>query len=125
MTNKMKQLKTWKAAPWKKEAEKLVPILTEWEKTIKSLQKVFDIIQQVFGTDFNGSCCKELDNAICRAHNLAEIACGDDTSKWLQYYAYECDFGRKNIAVKLWKDDKEKPLKTLFDLAVILTSPKP
>lgn len=120
----MKPLKTWKSAPWKKDALALVPILTEWEKTSKSLQKICDIIQEVFGTDFNGSCCKALDAAICHAHNLAEIACGDNESNWLQYYAYDCEFGTKDMGVRLWTGDVEKPVKTLFDLAVILTAPK-
>jgi hypothetical protein len=121
----MKPLKTWKAAPWKKDALALVPVLTEWEKTSKSLQKIFDIIQDVFGTDFNGSCCKALDAAILHAHNLAEIACGDNESKWLQYYASECEFGAKQKCVSLWAGDVFKPLKSLFDLAVILTAPNP
>jgi hypothetical protein len=121
----MKPLKSWKSAPWKKDALALVPILTEWQETIESMTRVTDILSDVFGTGFDGSCSIALDAAICHAHNLAEIACGDNDSHWLTYYAYECDFGEKGMGVSLWKGDKEKPVKTLFDLAVILTAPKP
>jgi len=121
----MKPLKSWKAAPWKKDALALVPILTEWQETIEAMTRVADILSEVFGTGFDGSCSIALDAAICHAHNLAEIACGDDASNWLQYYAYECEFGKEPKGVSLWPGDVEKPLKTLFDLAVILTAPKP
>ena len=49
----------------------------------------------------------------------------DDKGKWIEYYIWELDFGRKNDSLKCWdKNDVEIPLTTVDDLYRLLTKGK-
>ncbi len=117
------KLKQWKDAPWKDEAEKLVPVLEAWQKTVEPLSRMYDMISSCFGFSGGGrfqSCFDALEKSI---NEMPSILCKDE-NEWLYWYRFENQMGKGDKVASLSKDDIAKPVKTLFDLAVILTAPK-
>ena len=118
-----KQLKKWEDAPWKKDAEKLVPVLQAWQQTVAPLNQMYDIINDCFGFSGGGSFQKCFDTLEKSINKMPSILC-DDNGEWLDWYRFENAMGEKGMVVSLCDGDIEKPVKTLFDLAVIITAPK-
>jgi hypothetical protein len=117
------KLKRWKDAPWKDEAEKLVPQLEHWQKAMISIETLEISLKNLFGWDEKSYVSECIESA--RTSFMKGLAlCIGDESEWLEWYAYDNDYGKKKHVVALSKDDIAKPVKTLFDLAVILTAPK-
>jgi hypothetical protein len=117
------KLKRWKDAPWKDEAEKLVPQLEHWQKAMQAIDALEKELQALFGSNETSVVNKRV--ASVRVLFMKGLAlCIGDESEWLEWYAYDNDYGKKKHVVALSKDDIAKPVKTLFDLAVILTAPK-
>jgi hypothetical protein len=117
------KLKRWKDAPWKDEAEKLVPVLEAWQRTVEPLNRMYDMIDDYFGFAGGGkfqSCFDALEKSI---NEMPSILC-EDKSEWIEWYRFENQMGKKEGTASLSKNDIAKPVKTLFDLAVILTAPK-
>lgn len=116
------KLKSWKSAPWKAEAEKLLPVLKSWQKTVAPLNQMHDLISDCFGFSGSGkfqSCFDALEKSI---NEMPAILCGDN-AKWLEWYRFENNMGQAKKPVSLSKTDTPKPVENLFDLAVILTAP--
>lgn len=117
------KLKQWKNAPWKDEAEKLVPKLEHWQKAMQTIDALEKELQSLFGWDETSVVNKRVTSV--RASFMNGMAlCVCDELHWLDWYAYTNDYGKKNYVAAIDEDDIAKPVKTLFDLAVILTAPK-
>lgn len=117
------KLEQWKDASWKDEAEKLVPQLEHWQKAMQAIDALEKELQALFGCDEASVVSKRIESA--RASFVKGMAlCIGYESECLEWYAYDNDYGKKKHVVSLSKDDIAKPVKTLFDLAVILTAPE-
>ena len=117
------KLKRWKDAHWKDEAEKLVPKLEHWQKAIISIETLEISLKDLFGWDEKSYVSERIENAIDSFMKGMALCIGDE-SEWLDWYAYINDYGKKKHVASLSKDDIAKPVKSLFDLAVILTATK-
>jgi hypothetical protein len=117
------KLKRWKDAPWKDEAEKLVPKLKHWQKAMQAIDALEKELQSLFGWDETSVVNKRITIARTSFMLGMELCVGDEL-EWLDWYSTQNRFGKKNHVVALSKDDIAKPVKSLFDLAVILTAPK-
>jgi hypothetical protein len=117
------KLKRWKDAHWKDEAEKLVPKLEHWQKAIISIETLEISLKDLFGWDEKSYVNECIESA--RTSFMKGIAlCIGDESEWLDWYSTQNRYGKKKHVVAISKEDIAKPVKTLFDLAVILTAPK-
>jgi hypothetical protein len=117
------KLEQWKDAPWKDEAEKLVPKLEHWQKAMESIDALEKELQALFGWDDASVVSKRIESA--RTSFMKGLTlCIGDYSEWLDWYAAENEYGKRKHLVAISKDCIPKPVKTLFDLAVILTAPK-
>jgi hypothetical protein len=117
------KLKQWKDAPWKHEAEKLVPKLEHWQKAMQAIDALEKELQAIFGWDDASVVSKRIESA--RTSFMKGLTlCIGDYSEWLDWYAAENEYGKRKHLVAISKDCIPKPVKTLFDLAVILTAPK-
>jgi hypothetical protein len=117
------KLKRWKDAPWKSEAEKLVPKLEHWQKAMISIETLEISLKDLFGWDEKSYVNERIESARTSFMKGLELCIGDN-SGWLEWYAYDNKRGLESCKVSLSKDDILKPVKSLFDLAVILTAPK-
>jgi hypothetical protein len=117
------KIKRWKDAPWKDEAEKLVPKLEHWQKAMQAIDALEKELESLFGWDERSVVSKRIESARMSFMNSLSFCIGDE-SGWIDWYAYDNDYGKKKYVVSLSKDDIAKPVKSLFDLAVILTAPK-
>jgi hypothetical protein len=117
------KLKRWIDAPWKDEAEKLVPKLEHWQKAMISIDALEKELQALFGSD-ETSVVNKRTTSVRVLFMKGIVICIGDKLEWLDWYAYENDYGKKKHVVALSKNDIAKPVKTLFDLAVILTAPE-
>jgi hypothetical protein len=117
------KLKRWKDAPWKDEAEKLVPKLEHWQNAMQAIDALEEELQSLFGLNETSVVSERIESAIDSFMKGLALCIGDE-SEWLDWYAYINDYGKKKHVVALSKNDIAKPVKTLFDLAVILTAPK-
>jgi hypothetical protein len=117
------KLKRWKDAPWKDEAEKLVPKLEHWQKAMQTIDALEKELEALFGWDERSVVSKRIESARTSFMKGLELCIGDN-SGWLEWYAYDNKRGLESCKVSLSKDDIAKPVKSLFDLAVILTAPK-
>ena len=117
------KLKRWKDATWKDEAEKLVPQLEHWQKAMQAIDALEKELQALFGWDEASVVSKRIESARTSFMKGLELCIGDN-SAWLEWYAYDNDYGKKKHVVAISKGDIAKPVKTLFDLAVILTAPE-
>lgn len=117
------KLKRWKDAPWKDEAEKLVPKLEHWQKAMQSIDALEKELQALFGWGEASVVSKHMESA--RTSFMKGLAlCIGDNLEWFEWYAYNNKRGSESCKVSLSDCDILKPVKSLFDLAVILTAPK-
>ena len=117
------KLEQWKDAPWKDEAEKLVPQLEHWQKAMQAIDALEKELQALFGWDEASVVNKRI--TIARTSFMKGLAlCVGDKYDWLEWYAYDNKRGLEICKVSLSDCDIAKPVKSLFDLAVILTAPK-
>jgi hypothetical protein len=117
------KLKRWKDAPWKDEAEKLVPKLEHWQKVMQAIDALEKELQALFGSDETSYVSECIESARTSFMHSMSLCIGDE-SEWLAWHAYGNKYGEKKMVASISKDDIAKPVKTLFDLAVILTAPK-
>ena len=117
------KLKRWIDAHWKDEAEKLVPKLEHWQKAMISIETLEISLKNIFGWDETSIISKRID-LVRTSMSESAVIFFDDVFGWFEWHAYDNEWGKKKRVASLSKDDIAKPVKTLFDLAVILTAPK-
>jgi hypothetical protein len=117
------KLKRWEDAPWKDEAEKLVPQLEHWQKAMQAIDALEKELQALFGSNETSVVNKRITIARTSFMLGMELCVGDEL-EWLDWYSTLNRYGKKCYPVSICKYDTGKPVKSLFDLAVILTAPK-
>ena len=116
------KLEQWTDAPWIDEAYKLLPVLEQWKKTVAPLNRMYQIINDCFGFAGGGNfqkCFDELERAISE---MPVILCNDGY-ELIEWFRWENDMGEGSMTANLGDNDPHKPVKTLLDLAIILTAP--
>lgn len=116
------KLEQWTDAPWIDEAHKLLPVLEQWKSTVAPLNRMYEMISDCFGFSGSGKfqqCFDALEKAISE---MPVILCNDGY-KWIEWFRWENNMGSGDLTACLDDNDHHKPVKTLLDLAVILTAP--
>lgn len=96
--------------------------LDQFEKAINTIENIYklnDSIDKVFKVEGFCTFTFEIIDSII---NILEIHFNDTENKWIDYWIYELDFGKKAKDNSVMLNNVNVPIKTVEDLYNILTS---
>lgn len=99
--------------------EQIKAPLVEWEKHCKAVDEQYDALYALTGISIESPLSSAIYRAMA-AYTNAVAALVEDEGGWLNYYQYECYFGRRPMEV-LGRNGKELLLNSVDVLALLVS----